>query len=282
MHVTATSWDATRTSPIDADLVVAFDRLLNPYTVTRQAIALRDAFGQAPPSPVVTYDPITRTVTLTSPNGSGPWLLPNQPYKLILGVPKDAADVGGLRAIDGATLERPVVLEFLTTPAAGAPKKPPVSYREDVAPKLGAACASCHHATAVPPSDAAMGLELDSADALARTAIDRPSRALATGAHAGTAPPSAAFGVGMPIVAPGNPGHSALLYRLLAWGEPARTTALETVAERIHTPLADEEAARLRALLSITAMPPTAPALDFRDAESLRAWIADGAKLDGP
>ncbi len=281
MHLVRTSVSAAQTSPADAPLVFAFDRLLNPATITRQSFSLRDAFGQAPSSPIVVYDPVARTVTLSNASRGAAWLLENQPYRVVLGVPKDGADLGGVRAIDGATLENPVIVEFLTTRAAGVTATPTVSYCADVAPKFKA-CAGCHDAAGPDAGAPYMGLAMTTEDGLRASAIGRVARQLTTGARAGVQPPGAAFAVNMPIIDPGNPGNSYLIYKLLSGGEPDNPDAAGDPAAALHAPLAPDEAARLREQIIGAPMPVNAPRLSFGELELVRAWIAQGAKLDCP
>jgi hypothetical protein len=112
--------------------------------------------------------------------------------------------------------------------------------------------------------------------------VNQASRELASGARVTPQAPSRAFGVGMPLVTPGNPGNSYLVYKLLAWGEPVASGSPSATAERLHAPLSQDEAARLRGLVVGQAMPPDAPRLDFRDVANVSAWIAQGASLDCP
>jgi len=282
IQLVATSVDATRTSPSDADIVLSFDRLLNPFTVTRQSVALRDAFGQAPSSPLIIYDPVARTVTVKNPAPGQPFLLENQPYKIILGVPQTESDVSGLRAIDGATLAAPIVFGFLTTPGAGPTSPAPVSFCNQVLPVLQTHCAAaggCHAPQADDEAGPRMGLVWTSAAGVQSTAIGRVASESNTGATMGTGLPAGRlFAVDMPLVDPGNPGNSYVIYKLLSRGEPG---APATTAPALHVPLASDEVDRLRYFIHGQPMPLSGTPLSYDDTELVRAWIAQGASTAG-
>lgn len=313
IHLVATNVDATHTLPVDGAVVFSFDRLLSPYTVTRQSLALRDAFNQAPISPIVVYDPIARTVTVSSPSPGRPWLLENQPYKIILPIPKDANDVGGLRAIDGATLDRVYVVELITTRAqqrplddalradpadrsllakssadAGISAPRALDYCDDVMPIMRTSCSAlgtCHSAPdqSVDGGAPPMGLVLTTPAGIRNTAIGRASEQLDRGASSRSAPPGKTFGANMAIIEPGDPGSSYLIYKLLSWGEPPNASA-----DPLHVPLASDDVSRLRNRIEGQPMPPPAvldksskvQPLSYDQAEVISAWIAQGAKTD--
>lgn len=269
--------------------MLAFDRLLSPFTITRQSVAFRDAFNQAPVSPIVIYNPVARTVTVSSPSPDQPWMLENQVYKIILPVPKDSSDIGGLRAIDGATLEKTVVFEFLTTKAAGPKVVPRVSCN-DVLPifqdRLRGCNAlnACHGAPDENDASPPMGMILTTGSGLRNTAIGRPSEQMNRGASARVSPPARVFGADIAIIQPGNPGSSMLMYKVLAWGEPTAGTLKD-----MHVPLTDDETTRLRDLIGGQPMPPPILSdtlrdgsrhLSYDDASLIAAWIAQGAKTD--
>lgn len=200
---------------------IAFTRELLPSSVTRQSLTVRDAFG-VPLNPTVSYDPVARVVTIGNPNpqASTPWLLPGQPYTLELVIPDDQ-DPFGVRAIDGATLnpaKTPRFYGFNAGPVTPTPlAEPTMSFCDDVWPVFWGHCSEsgiCHSA----PKPAA-ALVLDSADGLARTAIGHVAHGANTGPAAASGPAGAApgnlFGVDMPVIDPGNPGNSWLMYKLL-------------------------------------------------------------------
>ena len=205
--------------PADGAIQFAFDRYLLPSTVSRQSIVLADASN--PPSaisgdlaPIVTYDPIARTVTLAPPKE--PWLTEGATYRVFFTVPNgDDDSLGGLRAIDRAALGPGEKIEwaFNVGPAKGVAIDPPVSFCRDVLPIFTAKCSSptCHGSA----DQSAASLLLTTSAGVGATAIGR----VAQGANRG---PSSAivsssqgkFGIDMPIIDPGRPGNSWLLYKV--------------------------------------------------------------------
>ncbi len=297
----ATNADAAHKIPTDGSITLTFDRLLLPLSVTRQSVAFRDAFNQAPVSPVVIYDPVSLTVTISSPSPDQPWLLPNQPYKVILTVPKDVNDMGGLRAIDNATLDHPYVIEFFTTSDPQRPPQRPIARTTsdptdraklvkdrapagplgycDVQPIFLTSCGvggHCHNATDQNPTGdfPPMGMLLTTAEGIRNTAIGRASEEMNRGASSAPLAPGRRFGENMPIIDPGNPGGSYLIYKLLAHG-PATSPAIS-----------DDEAALLLWRIAGQAMPPSVidgkqkPPLALEQAETISKWIAQGARVD--
>jgi hypothetical protein len=209
---------------------MAFDRLLSPARVFRQAFVLADLQGNpVSPPPAVAYDPVTRVVTLTP----GAPLDGGQTYRVFLLSPQNDADPLGLRAIDGATLDpsSPASIELTVSPgtpggadagAAVGPAGPTASFCTDVLPLLTTRCGSavCHGGTPLPAS--AEGLRLDSPAGVSATAIGRVAQESNTGPTAAPLAPTLTFGVNMPIVDPGpassgtgNPSNSWMMYKLL-------------------------------------------------------------------
>jgi hypothetical protein len=202
-----------------APIELFFDRLLLPLSVTRQSLVLTDAVGNGL-SPTIAYDPVARAVTITP---MAP-LDPCQSYKVFLVVPGDAADLNGLRAIDGAVLDpsTPPSIEFAVSGncagdgGPGAPGRmlaaPSIDFCGAITPIFQSKCAgpTCHGG-ALPSA----GLRLDSSQAIADTMINQVAHGSNTGPRAQAAPPSELFGIDMPIVDPGSPGDSWLVYKLL-------------------------------------------------------------------
>jgi hypothetical protein len=187
-----------------------------PLSVTRQSIAIVDGAGHplaVDLSPVVVYDPVARTVTLSGPKT--PWLTEGQPYTLILGIPDGASDLGGVRSIDRATLSRDQKLEypFLVGPPANVVIEPAVTFCRDVLPIFTAKCniPTCHGSG----DQAAASLVLDTSAGVSATALSRIAQGSNTGPRSSN-PPAAGhfFGIDMPIVDPGNPGNSWLMYKI--------------------------------------------------------------------
>lgn len=256
--------------------------------MTRQAFALRDAFNQAPVNPTVAYDPVRRVVTLSNPSEGKPWLIVGQPYKVIVSAPVSADDLA-LRSIDGSGLTKTVVLGFFAAPARGRPKEPVMSFCRDVFPILKS-CSGCHVDPRADAGSPWAGLVLGTEAGIALTAKNRVSQATNTGARSAGAPPGPIFGIDMPIIDPGNPGNSFLLYKLLlkppagAWADPALRCGTPTIVPPwdISTPTrGDAEGDNLANLIPGRAMPLTeGKSLDEQELDRLRLWIAQGATVE--
>ena len=230
-----------RKLPADGVIKVQFDRMLLPSKNTRQSIGVYDANNNSL-LPVVSYDPVARVVTLSSQTG-GPWLKPDQPYKVIVNVPKDGNDPNGIRAIDGAPLRADdphLQIGFLTTaPTGTGGVEPTVDYCRDVAPIFQQRCSasSCHGARITSGdtsrfgdgvSSPAAGLILETSEGM-RHAIRRVANGANTGARSQTQEGGRLFGVDMALVSPGFPDESWLIYKLLLAvpSDPATTPAAE-------------------------------------------------------
>lgn len=224
---------------VEGSIELAFDRFLNPATVNRQSVGLRDLFGNAPDSPIVQYDPVTRVVVLSNPNPGQTWLTVNQPYGIIFPVVTPEAGSLGILAIDGATVDPNTPLTFVgartlgftVTAASGSPPPTPptIDFCSDVMPIFRApsadltkegACgtSSCH---GIPSSmlTTADGLVLTQEDGIRYTAIGVLAEETATSALTTPLAPQLAFPTGMPIIDPGNPGNSYLMYKLLTYDD---------------------------------------------------------------
>lgn len=309
MSVLGANVSPDRPLPSDGAIQIGFDRYLLPSTVVRQSFALVDAFG-APVSPVplVTYDPTARVVTIASPNPPGQvWLEPGQPYQLVLGIAEANSDLGGIRAIDRSTLDpasRRVYGFMAAAPRQAGTGEPAASFCSDVLPVFVAKCATgaCHGNAEA----ASAGLALGTSTGVVQTAIARVARGANTGPIAGRgAPPSRRFGEDMPIVDPGNPGNSWLMYKVLLAPLPsplptdAGAATLPVCANGAtlsppFTPLAPflpQPSAFERGVLSDYVlgreMPYPLPsvtgysvqALTFDERERVRLWIAQGAAV---
>jgi hypothetical protein len=205
-----------RPLPADGAIQIAFDRYLLPATVNGKSIVIVDGANQqlAPElAPIILYDPITRTVTLAPPQQ--PWLTEGQPYKLILGIPAGDADTGGVRAIDRATLfaDQKREFAFFVGLKQNAPMEPSVSFCRDVLPIFTAKCSrpTCHGGA----ETAAASLLLDTSAGVGATALNRVAQGSNRGPRAGQVTTAdRKFGIDMPIVDPGNPGNSWLMYKI--------------------------------------------------------------------
>ena len=296
IHIVDANVGPSKPLPIDGVIELSFDRFLNPSTVNRQGVGLRDEFDQAPVSPVVTYDPVRRVVTLSNPSTDGkPWLLPGQPYKLVLPIPTKEGDFG-LRAIDDAGLEGKgaIVIGFFTSAPAGRVPDPTATFCTDVFPIFQGTCAACHSSATDHLPPAGLDLHTESGVAFAK---NRVANAANTGPRSGAGrPASDFFPVDMPIIDPGNPGNSFLLYKLLL-APPSRDGALEicplppTAVTFLQPPgdvalvLANGERERLGDYVLGMPMPASTPdhqstPLGPGQLDRLRRWIAQGAKVE--
>lgn len=287
--------------PADGAVQIAFDRYLLPGTVNRQSVVIVDGANQqlAPDlAPLILYDPIARTITLSAPKQ--PWLTEGQPYKVILGIPEGDADSGGLRAIDRATLDPAQRRDFafFVGPKANRPSEPTVTFCRDVLPIFYAKCATtptCH----VTGERAAASLGLDTSVGVGATALSRVAQGANTGGRAGLVTTSEKkFGVDMPIIDPGSPANSWLLYKIeLARLPVTQQTSpvvctnglLETPAKFAFAPLATNAQRSSdeieRSILSDYILgrempfPTQSPggyadfALTFEEREKVRLWI---------
>ena len=251
-------------------------------------------------------------MTIYGREGPGvPWLTPEAPYKLVLPIPEDpASNITGLRAIDRATLARDqaLVRPFRASAATGERTlEPAVDFCVDVLPLFVAKCSStrCHG-----PNGASAGLALSSHSVVQTTAINRIAQGASVAGRRDTPGSGASsFGTNMPLIKPGDPGSSWLLYKTElaapAESEAARTT--EAPCAPSPAPAADYappvsafaslalgERARLGDFILGQPMPhalsawpgapdpaslPTFPTpLTFQERERLRLWIAQGAE----
>jgi hypothetical protein len=211
--------------PANGAIRIAFDRQLHPFTVTRQSFVVRTARGGIAANPVVVYDPVARTVALSSPDpAQSTWLEPGQFYTLTLGIPSGEEDLNGVRAVDWATLDPSMppdqqVIGFTVSAPTTAPGEPTMQFCDDVFPLFRAKCSqgTCHGApTARSKALPASSLVLGSAEGTQRTAIGRVAQGANTGPRVGVAQsPQRIFGLDMPIVDPGSPGNSWLMYKML-------------------------------------------------------------------
>ena len=310
--------------PADGAIQIQLDRLLLPSSVTPQAFTLADASRQAL-LPLVSYDPVVRIVTLSAQPGM-PWLAADRSYTLVLHVAAGDTDANALRAIDRAPLfagDANQTITFRVTAPTGTPfAEPHADFCTDVLPIFQLKCtAPACHGSPVPTSDArfgntgmslpAAGLVLETSNDVLNTAVGRVANGSNTGARAWKGdPPGRIFGIDMPIVDPGNPGNSWLLYKLLLAPTPPDpppnpATRVKCQDSSAIPPL---DATKLLALpLTMTAMDdtersilsdfvlgiwmpypnmtPTGPStsnagLTVGELERVRLWIAQGAQIE--
>jgi hypothetical protein len=171
---------------------------------------------------------------------SSPALLPDQSYELTIIPPTSPTDPAGFRAIDGAGLD-PSVSPVIEFPVVAGPAytgsdactgATPVDFCSQVLPifanvdSLGVS--RCGGASGCHGGDLpAAGLLLTTAEGIQRTAIGRVAQGSNTGNASQAEPPGLAFGVDMPIITPGAPGASWLMYKLLLAEPPACSSTLD-------------------------------------------------------
>lgn len=317
VHVVASNVGLQSPLPADGVIQVAFDRYLNPLSANRQGVTLVDEFGNIPGTPpIVVYDPVTRVVTISNPNPGAPWLEVGQFYKVIFPVSAPDASTLGLRAIDGATIDpaTPAIGFSVAAPTGNPPVDPRIDFCSDVFPLFAATrsqpgiqgvCSSgaCHGGD---PTSAAQGLALSKPEWIRSTAIGVEAVETTTAALGSPLPPEPAFPTGMPIIDPGNPGDSYLLYKLLLPdmnGVPSARGAsvVYSACKPITAPFdygpsasfaSSDEAARLSAHVPGRRMPwgdfqadgtftqGGGTPLTLDEIERIRLWIQQGAEID--
>ncbi|MGH7270637.1 MAG: hypothetical protein ACREJ3_09420, partial [Polyangiaceae bacterium] len=276
--------------PANSGLELTFDRLLLPLSIVRQTFQLSSVNGQAL-TPTVTYDPVSRVVTVTA-SPSAP-LTPGQTYRLTIGLPTSTTDLFGLRAIDGATLDpaSPASITFLAGPALPPASPTAVDFCRDVQPIFRGSCAglTCHS----PPPDTptAAGLVLTTPAGILATALRRVAQGSNTGPRPVAVAPSLRFGVDMPIIDPGlgagqsgDPGDSWLLYKLLmAVPTPGDAGAITALSASERATLSSFIPGREMPFPSDPGAPLDAPGaqLSIAQIETISTWIAQGAAVPG-
>ncbi|HEY3499344.1 MAG TPA: Ig-like domain-containing protein [Polyangiaceae bacterium] len=217
--------------PLDASVELRFDRFLLPTSAIRQAVTIRSGneivIPRVGPEVEPQYDVFERVVRYSVPDGTP--LKPNAVYSVALGI-ATSEDSFGFRAFDGAPLagDEPILITFRTGShsSAPAPSPSPVDCEAvfctafgglepgcDFPLTTGCAAGGCH---GEPRETAAMGLVLAGAEPFERTAVSRVAHGAETGPTTGAVAEAALrFGVAMPLIDPGRPDNSYLLYKLL-------------------------------------------------------------------
>jgi hypothetical protein len=260
----------------DESIELSFDRYLKPSTTIRQSFAVRDAFNQPVPAPLVQYDPVTRIVRVENPEPRpSDWLKPDLPYILLLGVPELGRDLGGFRAIDDAPLDKAQRFGFQTRGERKAEPRSRVSFCASVLPVLKDKCASCHNAGDPLDLSASEGVGR-ALGKTARTSTRGPGNPTAPGKH---------FGDDMPLIEPGNPANSYLLYKTLLAPNGTRQSPrcadqpLPQPRVKFSADVSSAHRETLHAFIGGAAMPPdTAQALTFEERRALSTWIQNGAE----
>jgi hypothetical protein len=207
--------------PANGRIVLGFDRLLQPTSITRQTFVLANAGGNIVYMPTLQYDPVARVVTIIPLGDPAQKLVSGQSYQVLIQAPQNPGDMNGLRAIDGATLAKaPMPLRIAFSVIDPTPVPPPlvtIDFCRDIYPITSFKCSLqiCHGGTA--PAE---GLMLDPPSGIPMTAVGRVSQESNTGPQSIPSPPTLLFGEDMPILAAngtttGFPGNSWLMYKLL-------------------------------------------------------------------
>jgi hypothetical protein len=289
-----------------------FDRFLLPAETFRQSICVQSDPEMKPvksykdcTSPVyfeTVYDPVSRSIVYWQREDSGQeQMKPGTPY-LITVFPKTDVASGGIQAFDGAPLDRTYTFRFTTAEASPTDVADALPTQELFCTSVkdflgGCAFSNCHFNTTDSKTDqlvgAAAGLDLNNPLRISATAIGHTAHGTQTGEHADDVDRSSPrFGKAMPIIDPGFPGNSYILYKLLS-----NPTNLAILADRPS----DAEVARLRAGV-VVGMPmppadkpplftqlPLEPDPAMRQVEegkykasieALSTWIIQGAPTD--
>jgi hypothetical protein len=234
----------------EADLEIRFDRFLSPATAIRQSVrfyseSLDDSLLLLPE-----YDVLERVLVYRTP-----LLEPGVRYTVELLRPEvDDADFG-FRAFDGAPLEEgdvPLKFQFKAEEVAPpAPPVPPAPPTCDDAIEIlsgnnaGCAGTGCH--TECPAGQGKssfiecgpvprMGLDLSTPLGLSFTAINHVAHQTETGSKTGAPIANPArFGTSMPVIDPGRPENSYLLYKMLRKDESFFTSPTDSdTCQTVH------------------------------------------------
>lgn len=273
--------------PINTDIILRFDRYLRPASAVRQSIEIftgstSNWAGVLLPE----YDVVERVVVYRLTQALEPGTL----YTIRLRSPDEESRFG-FQAFDGAPLaegEAPLTFNFFTRrsrslePGIPLEASPSCERIAELFREAGCASSACHSGTAPP-----MGLELGSVQSVAG-AVGQVARQTELGASVGRPLRNPdRFGLQMPLMDPGQPANSYLLYKLLlsershwlAHDEP------DLCNSRYQVPLGPtcippqaSELVRLRewAILG-DPMPPAGTALFRPDLRELQRFIAAGA-----
>ena len=288
-------------------LELRFDRYLQPASAVRQSMSLFTGENGVFLEPE--YDLIERTLIYRLPAGNR--LVSNTQYTVALPVPQEADD-DGFRAVDGAPIASgsvPLQYNFFTSRETSEvlPELPVPTCREVLDIFRRGVCTQCHLDTrgGVGNGDCEpgfaphpvggdcvqvprQGLDLSSGPGLVNTALNRVARQTQTGPR-GDVPlenPDR-FGVQMPVIDPGRPGNSYLMYKLLVnpdnfleAREPGETR-LDVDLPSGELPAGAAERERLREwFVRGDPMPQGGFSMDLADFRSLQAWIQAGAPID--
>jgi hypothetical protein len=270
-------------------LFFAFDRWLLPSTANPDSIRVGMASTPYGVYFKPVYDLVTRSIEFRP---SGGWD-EGYTYDLQLYEPHASAAEWGFRAYDGQRLDHagiPPHNLFRVGPdvAQAGERSRAVNCREALAAFAQAGCtaANCHHSS---PGSLGVGaaqpradLALDTAAGLA-DAVGRVARATDRGAASGLALLSPKrFGIGLPIIEPGEPAYSLVMYRMLLSRDAYRRDDGSFGA----LPPSEAELERARSWLGVMGpMPPSDVGwpLGTSPVEIVRiidAWVRGGASTE--
>ena len=277
--------------PINTDITLRFDRYLRPASAVRQSL---NVYTGSPENWVgillPEYDVVERVVTYRLTRVLEPGTL----YTVELLSPNEESSFG-FQAFDGGALveaSAPLKFNFFTRRsselATGVPLEEAPSCQRvlEIFADAGCASVSCH-AGAMPM----MGLGLDSVTSFRQTALGHVARETEIGPRVEVPLRNPArFGVQMPIVDPGQPGNSYLLYKLLRspkshW-QDRDTAALCDSRYPVALPPTcvepgPEELVRLREwFVRGDPMPPAGTEVYRADLRLLQRFIASGAQCN--
>lgn len=279
--------------PIDTDITFRFDRYILPSTAVRQSFVIYTGSpANAVPIWEPYYDIVERVVHFEPP--SGQVLEPGTLYTIELRSAETRSEFG-FRAFDGAPLADgglPIQFNFRTRRSEERSRtvlvREPVDCGRalEIFSEAGCATQGCHGG-----QNPAMGLLLDSVKGLVETAISKVAHQTERGAESGVVlRDPTRFGIQMPVIDPGQPGNSYVLYKLLRNPLSHRLSADRAgfCETRYSAELGDEclrpseqELARLREWFVLgSAMPRDAPGARavYRDElDELARFIAAGA-----
>lgn len=269
--------------PRDASLELRFDRYLDPSTAIRQAVQVYTGDPELSVFFQPEYDVVERVLVFKLLPGAR--LAPGARYTVEI-VRAAAPDDYGLRAFDGAPVgegDAPLVFDFRTRrldlPERVEPSEPATCADALAAFQTGGCAAVTCHGSPTPP----MGLNLSSREGLLTTAINRVAHQAETGSKAGAPledPPR--VGTQMPIIDPGRPANSYLLYKLVRKDRNFDATQLgcstvHRVAQAGTCPKPSQgESARLREWF-VRGEPMPLSAERQIDPRPLQSWIRSGA-----
>jgi hypothetical protein len=276
--------------PRDVALELRFDQYVLPSTAVRQSVRLYSGNPAGVLFLEPEHDVVERVVRYSLPTGVT--LQPGLLYTIELIAPSRTQPLG-FRTLENAPLEAgdlPLTWSFFTAraePAPGEEEDRSTASCADlvrVFDETGCTLAGCHGA-----DEPAMGLRLDSERSIAETALRRVAHETEIGPRLSTPQvDSHRFGVALPIIDPGNPGNSYLLYKLLVnprnFGSEHEQCSTRFRAPTNGTclpPSGDERRRLLEGFVLLDPMPPAPYSLgSLEDLRTLQRALRNAAGLE--